>query len=75
VRITVADTGPGVTGEAAEDMFRPFATTKPDGMGLGLAISRSIVENHGGRLVAEAAAGGAVFSFTLPVQEAMEMHA
>jgi PAS domain S-box-containing protein len=75
VRITVADTGPGVTGEAAEDMFRPFATTKPDGMGLGLAISRSIVENHGGRLVAEAASGGAVFSFTLPVQEAMEMHA
>ncbi len=75
VRITVADSGPGVAGEAAEDMFRPFATTKPDGMGLGLAISRSIVENHGGRLVAETSAGGAVFSFTLPVQEAMETHA
>jgi signal transduction histidine kinase len=56
-------------------MFRPFATTKPDGMGLGLAISRSIVENHGGRLVAEASTGGAVFSFTLPVQETMEVQA
>ncbi|MGH8697985.1 MAG: sensor histidine kinase, partial [Burkholderiales bacterium] len=75
VRITVTDSGPGLAGEAVEDMFRPFATTKPDGMGLGLAISRSIVENHGGRLVAEAAARGAVFSFTLPVQEAMETHA
>jgi PAS domain S-box-containing protein len=74
-RITVADSGPGLAGEAVEDMFRPFATTKPDGMGLGLAISRSIVENHGGRLVAEASARGAVFSFTLPGQEAMEMHA
>jgi PAS domain S-box-containing protein len=72
VRITVADSGPGLAGEAVEDMFRPFATTKPDGMGLGLAISRSIVENHGGRLVAEAAVRGAVFSFTLPAQETME---
>jgi PAS domain S-box-containing protein len=75
VRITVADSGPGLAGEVVEDMFRPFATTKPDGMGLGLAISRSIVENHGGRLVAERSAEGAVFSFTLPVQEAMETHA
>jgi len=74
VRITVADSGPGLAGEVVEDVFRPFATTKPDGMGLGLAISRSIVENHGGRLVAEASASGAVFSFTLPVQETMEAH-
>jgi signal transduction histidine kinase len=58
-----------------ESLFRPFATAKPQGMGLGLAISRSIVENHGGRLVVEAAERGAVFSFTLPVQEAAEARA
>jgi C4-dicarboxylate-specific signal transduction histidine kinase len=75
IRITITDSGPGLAAEVVEDMFRPFATTKPDGMGLGLAISRSIVENHGGRLVAEASTGGAVFSFTLPVQETMEVQA
>jgi C4-dicarboxylate-specific signal transduction histidine kinase len=72
VRITVADSGPGLPAELAEDAFRPFATTKAEGMGLGLAISRSIVENHGGRLVAERAEHGAAFSFTLPVDPAQE---
>jgi signal transduction histidine kinase len=72
VKITVVDNGPGVSAELAEDMFRPFVTTKPEGMGLGLAISRSIVENHGGRLVAERAARGAAFSFTLPLGTAQE---
>ena len=73
VKITVADTGPGLPAELTEDMFRPFVTTKPEGMGLGLAISRSIVENHGGRLVAERVARGAAFSFTLPLESAPEV--
>lgn len=73
VKITVADTGPGLPAELAEDMFRPFVTTKPEGMGLGLAISRSIVENHGGRLIAERVARGAAFSFTLPLESAQEV--
>ena len=66
VRITVSDTGPGLPPELARGVFRPFTTTKPEGMGLGLAISRSIVENHGGRLTAERTDRGAALSFTLP---------
>ncbi|MCC6611579.1 MAG: MASE1 domain-containing protein [Burkholderiales bacterium] len=72
VRITVSDTGPGLSAELAHRMFKPFTTTKAEGMGLGLAISRSIIENHGGRLVAEPAAAGAAFSFTLPIETAAE---
>jgi PAS domain S-box-containing protein len=72
VRITVADSGPGLPAGLTEQAFRPFATTKPAGMGLGLAISRSIVENHGGRLVVERTERGAAFSFTLPVDPAQE---
>jgi PAS domain S-box-containing protein len=72
LRITVADSGPGLPAGMTEQAFRPFATTKPHGMGLGLAISRSIVENHGGRLVVERTERGAAFSFTLPVDSAQE---
>ena len=65
--IRVTDSGPGVAAEIAECLFEPFVTTRADGMGLGLAISRSIVENHGGQLWCEASVGGGgVFSFTLP---------
>jgi two-component system sensor kinase FixL len=65
--ITVADSGPGISPEVAEAMFKPFVTTKKDGTGLGLAICRTIVEAHGGRLWHEANhGGGAVFKFTLP---------
>lgn len=67
VRISVTDSGPGVSMPGAENLFQPFATSKPEGMGLGLAISRSIVEGHGGRLWHEHRARGASFSFTLPV--------
>jgi two-component system sensor kinase FixL len=72
VRIAVTDSGPGLPAGLAPSLFRPFTTTKPDGMGLGLAISRSIVENHGGRLVTERAAGRTCFAFTLPAGAAAE---
>jgi two-component system, LuxR family, sensor kinase FixL len=72
VRVTVADTGTGITPELAERLFRPFVTTKPDGMGIGLAISRSIIEAHGGRLtMMPNPGGGTVFQFTLPVAHRM----
>jgi signal transduction histidine kinase len=66
-QVTVSDTGPGLPRDQAERIFDAFFTTKPDGTGMGLPISRSIVESHGGRLWAEPAAGaGAAFHFTLP---------
>lgn len=66
-RVSVADTGPGIAPEVLERLFQPFMTTKPQGMGVGLSISRSIIEAHGGRIWAEAnPGGGALFRFTLP---------
>lgn len=68
VEVTVADTGPGLPEMGRDRLFDPFFTTKVDGLGLGLSISQSIVEAHGGRLTAETGGGvGAVFRFTLPV--------
>ncbi len=66
LRISVRDSGPGVAPDMAEKVFEPFSTSKASGMGLGLTISRSIVEAHGGRLWAEAGPGGG-FHMTLPV--------
>ena len=67
VAIRVADTGPGLAPEVAERLFQPFVTTKPQGMGIGLSICRSIVEAHGGKLHAEPnPRGGTVFAFSLP---------
>jgi signal transduction histidine kinase len=65
--VSVSDTGAGLTPEQADQIFRAFYTTKPDGTGMGLPISRSIIESHGGRLWATANSGpGATFHFTLP---------
>jgi signal transduction histidine kinase len=67
VEISVADSGPGVTAEVANRLFDPFTTTKPEGMGMGLSISRSIVESHGGRLrMVRSTGSGATFVFDLP---------
>ena len=66
VRVHVIDTGPGVPPTLAERLFEPFVSGKPSGMGVGLSISRGIVEAHGGRLwVERAGGGGAAFYFTL----------
>jgi C4-dicarboxylate-specific signal transduction histidine kinase len=65
--ISVSDTGVGLAPEQAEQIFNAFFTTKPDGTGMGLPISRSIIESHGGRLWATAnSEQGATFQFTLP---------
>ncbi len=68
VRVTVADTGKGLEPAIRDHLFEAFATTKEDGMGLGLSICRTIVEAHGGRIWAEAAdGGGTAFHFCLPL--------
>jgi signal transduction histidine kinase len=67
VLVAVGDSGPGLSPRSFDQLFHAFYTTKPQGMGMGLAISRSIVEAHGGRLWATAnVPHGAVFQFTLP---------
>lgn len=69
VRVEIRDTGVGIDPELAKHLFEPFFTTKANGLGLGLAISRSIVESHGGRLSANRNRGpGMTFQFTLPAR-------
>jgi PAS domain S-box-containing protein len=68
VRLSVEDAGVGINIEDTERLFQPFFTTKKNGMGIGLSVSRSIIESHHGRLWAEPnAEGGATFAFTIPV--------
>jgi C4-dicarboxylate-specific signal transduction histidine kinase len=70
VEVEVRDRGHGITAEQAEKLFSPFYTTKPQGMGMGLNICRSIIEFHRGRLWAlPNPEGGSIFRFTLPLQE------
>ncbi|MGY4427759.1 signal transduction histidine kinase [Bradyrhizobium sp. F1.13.1] len=67
VRVEVQDTGPGLNPESLPRLFEPFYTTKPEGMGMGLSICRSIIEAHGGRLWATGCEPrGALFQFTIP---------
>jgi signal transduction histidine kinase len=68
VLVSVRDSGPGLDPKSLDHLFDAFYTTKPHGLGMGLAISRSLIEAHGGRLWATAnAPHGAVFQFTLPI--------
>ena len=67
VRIEVRDSGPGLPEKVRENLFKPFVTTKASGMGVGLSICRSIIQAHGGNIIAEAGPdGGTVFAFTVP---------
>lgn len=64
--VSVADTGSGISADIAPQLFQPFITTKRQGMGIGLSISRTIVESHGGQIQAEPKPeGGTIFRFTL----------
>ena len=67
IQVSVQDRGKGIGGDDLEKIFEPFFTTKPEGLGMGLAISRSIIQAHGGRLWASANQDqGCTFHFTLP---------
>ncbi len=75
VRVTVADNGPGLSRDVQARLFEAFFTTKTAGLGLGLSLSRSIIEAHGGRLWGDSPAqGGAVFTFALPIVTAEGRH-
>ena len=67
VEVSLADTGPGFPAALLADPFPPFSSTKAEGLGVGLSLSRSIVEAHGGRLSVAGGAQGAVVVLTLPV--------
>jgi two-component system sensor kinase FixL len=67
IEISVADTGTGIAPEIADQLFQPFVTTKAQGMGVGLSISRTIIESHGGSITQRPnPSGGTIFTFTLP---------
>jgi two-component system sensor kinase FixL len=71
VVVSVRDTGPGISARMQQEIFQPFVTTKSDGLGMGLTISRTLIELHGGTLRCESQApAGALFRFTLPVSKA-----
>ncbi len=70
VAVAVADTGSGIPPEIADRLFQPFTTTKKEGMGVGLSLSRTIIESHGGRISVHAnPEGGTIFRFTLRLAE------
>jgi two-component system, LuxR family, sensor kinase FixL len=68
--VEVQDSGTGIAAEKLEAIFEPFITSKPEGLGMGLSICRSIIERHGGRIsAANNSDHGATFSITLPVAQ------
>jgi C4-dicarboxylate-specific signal transduction histidine kinase len=70
IEVAVSDNGPGIENGDFEKLFQPLYTDKPNSMGMGLTISRSIIEAHGGHLTAtNNPSGGAMFTFTLPVEQ------
>ena len=74
IAVAVEDTGPGISAEIANQLFQPFVTTKQHGMGVGLSISKTIIEAHGGRIWVEpTAGGGTTFRFTLRAATAPEV--
>jgi len=76
VQVTVEDSGVGLDPNTMQKIFEPFYTTKPTGLGMGLSISRSILQSHGGRLWATAKDGpGTIFYFTLPKYDEEKSHA
>jgi signal transduction histidine kinase len=71
IELWVADTGPGIAAEELPHLFEPFHTTRPEGTGLGLALCREIVQQHGGQIELDHLSGwGAVFRVTLPIEPA-----
>jgi C4-dicarboxylate-specific signal transduction histidine kinase len=69
--VSISDSGPGIPPDKLRQVFEPFFTTKDQGMGMGLSISRTIIESHGGRIWAEnGSRGGAVFRLSLPLTQA-----
>jgi two-component system sensor kinase FixL len=73
LEISVADTGSGIAPEIADQLFQPFVTTKAHGMGVGLSISRTIIESHGGSITQRPnPGGGTIFAFTLPLVDKEE---
>ncbi|UIJ70982.1 PAS domain S-box protein [Aurantimonas sp. HBX-1] len=75
VIVEVSDTGHGISDEVAAQLFRPFVTTKPGGMGIGLSISKRIVESHGGTIsISGNRHGGATFRFSLPAMKNEDLH-
>jgi two-component system sensor histidine kinase DctS len=65
IEFSVADAGPGIPQDVARRLFTPFFTTRSEGMGLGLSLCRTVIEQHGGALDYDTGAGGTCFRFTL----------